>query len=47
MLGGNGYECQRCPECGSLMWNGECKNVNCKYHWNTMNEDESEQDLEM
>lgn len=33
MLGGGPYEAEACPECGELMWNGECENPDCKYHW--------------
>jgi len=45
MLGGNGYDCTRCPECGSLMWNGACENKDCNYHWHPL-EDEIEEELE-
>ncbi len=27
------YEVTRCPNCGELMWNGRCENLNCHYHW--------------
>lgn len=33
MLGGGPYEVTTCPECGSIMWNGQCENKDCKYHW--------------
>jgi len=49
MQGGIGYECTRCPSCGSLMWNGLCEDRDCKYHYQEYHEeteDENEDDLE-
>ncbi len=40
MLGGGPYQCRRCPEFGELMWNDQCENLDCKYHWEPMTEDE-------
>lgn len=42
MLGGSSYECQICPKCGSLMWNGKCENKECEYHWYPIEEEEEE-----
>lgn len=43
MLGGGPYGVTgTCPECGSLMWNGQCENLDCKYHWHPYDEDEGE-----
>lgn len=42
MIGGNGYECTRCPLCGELMWNGRCENVDCEHHWQPLEEDEDD-----
>lgn len=34
MLGGTPYEVTaHCHLCGSLMWNGQCENLDCHYHW--------------
>ena len=38
----NMYEVRRCPLCGELMWNGECENRDCKYHWYFYDENEDE-----
>lgn len=32
-VGYSGYTCERCPKCGELMWNGQCENTDCEYHW--------------
>ena len=32
-----------CPECGSLMWNGQCENTDCEYHWYPMQDEEEEE----
>ena len=29
-----------CPLCGQLMFNGECENPDCRYHWHPMEEDD-------
>lgn len=44
MIGGNGYECTWCPLCGELVWNGQCENIDCSYHWHPMNDEEQEND---
>lgn len=31
-IGGGPYDVETCPECGSLMWNGQCENPDCIYH---------------
>jgi len=33
MLGGGPYYAETCPRCGELMWNGQCENIDCEYHW--------------
>lgn len=42
MIGDNGYDYQTCPECGSGMWNGCCENVDCKYHYYPLDDEEDE-----
>ena len=34
------YEVTTCPLCGQLMFNGECENPDCRYHWHPMEDDE-------
>ena len=34
------YKCTRCPLCGELMWNGQCENLDCKYHWYPKDDDD-------
>lgn len=34
------YDCTRCPLCGELMWNGQCENRDCKYHWYPKDDDD-------
>ena len=31
--GYSGYEYEVCPSCGNGMWNGQCENTDCEYHW--------------
>ena len=31
-LGGGMYDVETYPECGALMWNGRCENLDCIYH---------------
>lgn len=28
-----------CPQCGALMWNGRCENLDCTYHWRPKDDD--------
>jgi len=42
MIGGGPYQCERCPLCGELMWNGCCENLDCKYHWYPKEDDDDE-----
>lgn len=44
MQGGGPYEVSDCPKCGNLMWNGQCENIDCEYHWYPMQDDEEEQE---
>ena len=34
------YEVTTCPLCGQLMFNGECENPDCRYHWHPMEDDD-------
>lgn len=34
------YEVTTCPLCGQLMFNGECENQDCRYHWHPMEDDD-------
>lgn len=34
MLGGGPHEAEICPICGEVMWNGQCENRDCYFHWN-------------
>lgn len=38
--GYSGYDVCRCPRCGQLMFNGQCENLDCKYHWYPLEENE-------
>lgn len=40
--GYSGYECEHCPKCGELMWNGRCENRDCPCHWNPKEDDNDE-----
>lgn len=40
------YDCTRCPLCGALMWNGQCENRDCKYHWHPKDDDEEDEDYQ-
>ncbi|MCI8749699.1 MAG: hypothetical protein HFH67_17905 [Lachnospiraceae bacterium] len=31
--GYSGCEYEVCPACGNGMWNGQCENPDCEYHW--------------
>lgn len=42
-VGYSGYEYENCPACGCGMWNGQCENPDCEYHWNHK-DDEKEDD---
>lgn len=42
MLGGGPYYAEPCPLCGQTMWNGQCENPDCEYHWHPKEDDESE-----
>lgn len=34
------YEVTTCSLCGQLMFNGECENPDCHYHWHPMEDDD-------
>ena len=34
------YDVKTCPICGQLMFNGECENPDCRYHWHPMEDDD-------
>ncbi len=38
-LGGGPYYIETCPLCGELMWNGQCENLDCEYHWHPKEDD--------
>ena len=38
-IGGGPYEATTCPQCGALMWNGRCENLDCIYHWRPKDDD--------
>ena len=40
------YDCTRCPLCGELMWNGQCENRDCKYHWYPKDDDDEGEDYQ-
>lgn len=40
MLGGGPYDVTTCQKCGSVMWNGQCENTECEYHWHPNQEEE-------
>lgn len=40
------YDCTRCPLCGELMWNGQCENLDCKYHWYPKDDDDEGEDYQ-
>lgn len=40
------YDCTRCPLCGELMWNGQCENLDCKYHWYPKDDDDECEDYQ-
>ena len=40
------YECTWCPLCGELMWNGQCENLDCKYHWYPKDNDDDGEDYQ-
>jgi len=42
MLGGGPYETSTCPECGCTLWNGQCENKECVYHWHPLDEEDEE-----
>lgn len=44
MLGGGPYEATRCPECGSIMWNGRCENTDCVYNRHPLDAKEGEEE---
>ncbi|MFG6324449.1 MAG: hypothetical protein K1W41_24685 [Lachnospiraceae bacterium] len=46
MQGGGPYEVSTCPKCGNLMWNGQCENIDCGYHWHPMEDGDEEEDEE-
>lgn len=35
---------QTARSAGSLMWNGQCENIDCEYHWYPMQGDEGKQE---
>lgn len=35
----NLYDVQNCPLCGGLMYNGECENRDCFFHWHPLEDD--------
>lgn len=39
-VGYSGYEYRTCPKCGVGMWNGQCENPDCEYHWYPLEDDE-------
>lgn len=44
MQGGGPYEVSDCPKCGNIMWNGQCENRDCEYHWYPLDKDEEEEE---
>jgi hypothetical protein len=46
MEGGGPYRTDFCPLCGSIMWNGQCENRECNYHWHPMEDEDDEGSLE-
>ena len=40
------YDCTRCPLCGELMWNGQCENLDCQYHWHPKDDDDEGEDYQ-
>lgn len=42
-IGYSDYEYETCLLCGQGMWNGQCENPDCKYHWNPKEDEESEE----
>lgn len=42
-IGGGPYYAKTCPECGSVMWNGRCEDLECPYHWNPKEEETGEE----
>ena len=41
-IGGGMYDAQPCPLCGSILWNGQCENPECHYHWYPKDDDDDE-----
>lgn len=41
-IGGGMYDAQPCPICGSILWNGQCENPDCHYHWYPKDDDDDE-----
>jgi len=42
--GYSGYDYEVCPLCGEGLWNGQCENPDCEYHWHP--KDDSNDDNE-
>lgn len=42
-VGYSGYEYRICPKCGEGMWNGQCENPDCEYHWYPLEDNEEEE----
>lgn len=34
------YEITTCPICGNLMYNGQCENRDCYFHWHPKEDDD-------
>ena len=41
-IGGGPYCMEPCPECGDILWNGQCENPDCYYHWHPKDDDDIE-----
>ena len=44
MVGGGPYQVERCPLCDELMWNGQCENRDCHFHYYPKEDDRQEDD---